>query len=169
MNFKIGWHVLYVKSRWEKKVYESLEEISLESFLPQVKIIKQWSDRKKTILKPLFPSYVFVNISSSLEFYKALSVNGACAYIRFGNEYARVTDQEVDQIKLLVGAKDVTDVLIDAQLPKVGEIKNIIYGPLNGLKCKVLKVGNVNRIIVQIDSLQQNITASIPSYYFEGN
>ncbi|MGY0408867.1 MAG: transcription termination/antitermination NusG family protein [Polaribacter sp.] len=89
MNFNIGWHVIYVKYRWEKKVHESLQEISLESFLPQIKTIKQWSDRKKTVLKPLFPSYVFVNINTSLEFHKALSVNGACTYIRFGKEYAR--------------------------------------------------------------------------------
>jgi len=167
MNFNIGWHVLYVKSRWEKKVHASLQEISLESFLPQVKTIKQWSDRKKTVLKPLFPSYVFVNINSSLEFHKALSVNGACAYIRFGKEYARVTEKEITQIQLLVGDKDITDVVMDAQLPKVGETKRIAYGPLSGLECEVLKVGNVNKIIVQIDSLQQNITASIPSYYFE--
>lgn len=167
MTFNIGWHVLYVKSRWEKKVYASLQEISLESFLPQVKTVQQWSDRKKTIIKPLFPSYVFVNINSSLEFHKALSVNGACAYIRFGKEYARVTEKEVNQIKLLVGAKDVTDVVMDTQLPKVGEIKKIVYGPLSGLECEVLKVGNVNKIIVYIHSLGQNITASIPSYYFE--
>ena len=34
MVFNIGWHVLYVKSRWEKKVHESLLEILLEPFLP---------------------------------------------------------------------------------------------------------------------------------------
>ena len=37
MNFNIGWHVLYVKSRWEKKVCEALQELSLEAFLPQIK------------------------------------------------------------------------------------------------------------------------------------
>lgn len=76
MKFTNGWYALYVKSRCEKKVHKSLKDISLESFLPQVIKIRQWSDRKKTILKPLFPSYVFVNINSSLEFHKALSVNG---------------------------------------------------------------------------------------------
>ena len=31
--------------------------------------------------------------------YRALSVNGACAYISFGREYARVTEKEINQIK----------------------------------------------------------------------
>ena len=167
MGFNIGWHVLYVKSRWEKKVYESLKEISLEVFLPQTKVIRQWSDRKKTILKPLFPSYVFVSINSSLEFHKALSVSGACAYISFGNEYARVPEKEIIQIKLLIGDKDITDIEMNTQPPKVGEIKMITYGPLSGLECEVLKVGNVNKIIVRIDSLRQNIEATIPVCSFE--
>ncbi|GAA3624985.1 UpxY family transcription antiterminator [Flavivirga jejuensis] len=167
MNFNIGWHVLYVKSRWEKKVYESLKEISLEVFLPQTKIIRQWSDRKKTILKPLFPSYVFVKINSSLEFYKALSINGACAYISFGNDYARVTEKEITQIKFLIGDKDITDIRMNIELPKVGEIKKIIYGPLSGLECEVIKTGNVKKIIVRIESLQQNIVAMIPLHFFE--
>ncbi|QHI35413.1 Transcription antitermination protein RfaH [Kordia antarctica] len=167
-NLYNGWHVLYVKSRHEKKVYDFLSELSLEAYLPLIKTIKKWSDRKKVVHEPLFPSYVFVNLTSSLDFHKAFSVSGACAYIRFGKEYAIVTDKEVNQIKLLIGSKDVTDVVMGTQLPKVGEIKKINYGALSGLNCEVLKVGNVNKIIVQIESLQQNITASIPSYYFEG-
>ena len=164
MNFAIGWYALYVKSRWEKKVYESLKDISLEPFLPQIKTIKQWSDRKKTILKPLFPSYVFVNINSSLEFHKALSVNGVCAYIRFGKEYARVTEKEINQIKLLIGDKNISDIETNVELPKIGEVKKITYGPLNGLNCEIIKADNHNKIIVRIDSLQQNIMATIPSY-----
>jgi transcription antitermination factor NusG len=164
MNFTIGWYALYVKSRWEKNVYESLKDISLESFLPQIKTVKQWSDRKKTILKPLFPSYVFVNINTSLEFHKALSVNGACAYIRFGKEYARVTEKEINQIKLLIGDKNISDIETNVELPKIGEVKKITYGPLNGLDCEIIKADNHNKIIVRIDSLQQNIMATIPSY-----
>ena len=167
-NSKRGkWHVMYVKSRQEKKVHQLLQEKNLISFLPIIETIRQWSDRKKTVLKPLFPSYVFVNISSPLEFQQALSVDGACAYIRFGKEYASATDKEINQIKLLVGDKDISDIEINSQLPKVGDIKQISFGPLDGLECKVLKVGNKNKIIVRINSLQQSITASIPSYYLE--
>ena len=32
MTFINGWYALYVKSRWEKKVYESLKEICLDTF-----------------------------------------------------------------------------------------------------------------------------------------
>lgn len=167
MNFNIGWHVLYVKSRWERKVYNSLKEISLESFLPEVKTIRQWSDRKKTILKPLFPSYVFVNINSSLEFHKAISVNGACTCIHFGKDYAIVPEKEINQIKMLVGDDNISDIEVNHQDLKVGEKKRITHAPLNGMECEILNVNNTNKIVVRIESLQQSITAVVPPYYLQ--
>ena len=166
MKFNKGWYVLYVKSCYERKVRDFLENLSIESFLPQIPVVRQWSDRKKTILKPLFSSYVFVNINSSLELHKALSVNGACAYIRFGKEYARVTEKEINQIKLLIGDKNVSEIETNVDLPKAGEVKKITYGPLNGLDCEIIKADNHNKIIVRIDSLQQNIVATVPVYSF---
>lgn len=164
VKFDCGWYVLYVKSCWEKKVHESLKEISLESFLPQIKTIRQWSDRKKVIMKPVFPSYVFVYINSSLGFHKALSVNGAFSYIRFGKEYARVQEREIDQIKLLIGDESIEGIEVTTQRPKVGEIKKITNGPLEGLDCEIIKVNNQNKIIVRIESLQQNILVTVPLY-----
>lgn len=164
MSFKNGWYVIYVNPNSEKKVHERLRDISIESFMPEIKIIRKWSDRKKTILKPLFSSYVFVKINTSLEFHKALSVNGTCAYIRFGKEYARVTEKEINQIKVLIEDENISDIETNVELPKIGEVKKITYGPLNGLDCEIIKADNHNKIIVRIDSLQQNIMATIPSY-----
>lgn len=165
MNYTNGWHVIYVKSRWEKRVYESLKEISLEPFLPLTKTLRQWSDRKKVIFRPLIPSYVFVNLNSPKEFHKALSVDGACSFIRFGKEYAKVTDKEINNMKFLVEDQNIIDLETNYQAPKVGEVRKINYGSLQGLECEVLKVNNTNKIVVRIDSLQQNIIATVPANY----
>lgn len=165
-TLKLGWYVLYVRSCHEKKVHDLLIRNQLVSYLPLVQTIRQWSDRKKTISKPLFPSYVFVKIRSTMDFHEALSIEGACAFIRFGNEYALATDIEINKIKVLVEDEHITDVEMKTDLPKIGDIKKISHGPLSGLECEILKVNNVNKIIVRIDSLQQNIIATIPSYLF---
>ncbi len=162
-----GWHVLRVKSLHERKINDLLLQTSIETFFPLIKILKKWSDRKKVISKPLFPSYIFVNIHSSVDFYKALDMYNAFGFIRFGKEYAKVTDKEINQIKLLIGDEDITDVEINTQLLNVGDIKKIAYGPLYGLECEIYKIGNAKKIIVQMNSLGQNITATIPSCYFE--
>ena len=47
------WYVLYVNVRHEKKVHEKFVEQNIESYLPIVKTLKQWSDRKKIVEEPL--------------------------------------------------------------------------------------------------------------------
>ena len=56
------WHVIYTKSKWEKKVEGLLLKANIESWCPVQKKERQWSDRKKIIEEPLFRSYVFVKI-----------------------------------------------------------------------------------------------------------
>lgn len=163
---KIGWHVLYVKSRQEKKVHSLLLENKLQAFLPLVTTIRKWSDRKKKVEVPLFSSYVFVKINSPMDFYKALNVEGACAYIRFSNEYAIVREDEITKLKLFVGNEDVKDIKTTPYQPKVGEVSKIKYGPLTGLECEVLRINDMHTIQVRIHSLKQNITANLPSFYF---
>ena len=159
-----GWFVLLVKSQWEKKVHSNLIDMGIESFLPLISKVHQWSDRKKRISKPLFPCYIFININTSLEFNQALSVTGCLTCLRFGDRYARVTEKEIDQIKFLVGEKEITDIVTSPRIPKIGETKKITYGALTGLNCEIINADNPNKIIVRIDSLRMDIMATIPSY-----
>src|ERR1700759_2085013 len=55
-----NWYVVYTKPRWEKKVAKQLEQKKIEHYCPLNKVQRQWSDRKKIILEPLFSCYVFV-------------------------------------------------------------------------------------------------------------
>lgn len=162
---KRGWHVLYVRSRCERKVETLLKEKQQEVFLPMVKTIRKWSDRNKIIEVPLFPSYIFVKINSAKDFHNTLSVDGACAYIKFGREYARVSNEEIMKIKLFLRSEDISDVKSNSKSIEIGEIKMIEHGPLSGLECEIIKVNNENKIVVRIESIQQNITATLPKYY----
>ena len=166
-TFKTGWYTIYVKSCQEKKVYHRLLEKGYDAFLPRVKTVRQWSDRKKTIEIPLFSSYVFANIKTWDDFHKVLEVKGTCGYIRFGNEYSRVREQEIVRIKLLIGVEEISNVKVAEYKLKVGEHREVKYGPLAGLECEILEAtNNQNKVSIRMDSMQKNITAILPSYYF---
>ena len=47
------WFAVFTKPRSEKKVHDRFEEHEIESFLPLIKTVRQWSDRKKTLKLPL--------------------------------------------------------------------------------------------------------------------
>ena len=48
-----AWYAVYTNSRAEKRVSDRLAEMGIETFLPLQKTLRQWSDRKKLVEKPL--------------------------------------------------------------------------------------------------------------------
>ena len=162
-----GWHVIYVKFKHEEKVHRELKKLDIDSFLPMISTVRQWSDRKKKVRIPLFPCYIFVNIKAKLDFHKILSLGSACSFIRFGNEYGRVYQNEIDQIKLMVEAKDLTEIQTNVELPNIGDKLKIEHGELSGLECEVYRIDNNHKVKVRINSLRQNISATIPASYFQ--
>jgi len=163
-NFKNKWYLLYVKPRHEKKVVKLLLENNIEAFSPMVNVVKQWSDRKKIVKQPLFPSYVFINVYNSSDFYKPLSIQGVYSFVRLGNERASVKESEINQIKLLIENEDLSDIESNDEVFKIGDKTKITHGLLNGLECQIINVNNQNKIIVRIYSLQKNITAVLPNH-----
>lgn len=59
------WLIIATRSRWEKKVLESLEALGVESFCPLNLVPRHWSDRIKMIEEPLFKKLIFVRISEA--------------------------------------------------------------------------------------------------------
>ncbi|KAA1246435.1 UpxY family transcription antiterminator [Aquimarina sp. RZ0] len=165
INQPTAWYVLYVKPRHEKKIENLLKEKQIETYLPLVKTIRKWSDRKKMIESPLFPSYLFVKIDFRKDSENVLSIRGFCTFIRFGSEFAKVQDHEIKSIRLLTEMSDVKDIENSDIAIKVGEYRRVQEGALSGLDCEIINVNNVNKIIVRIDSIKHSIMATLPSSF----
>src|SRR5215469_13750006 len=57
-----SWYAVQTTPRHEKKVSEELAAKDIHCFLPTLRHMRQWSDRKKVVIEPLFAGYVFVRI-----------------------------------------------------------------------------------------------------------
>src|SRR6476620_11050344 len=101
-NFTPAWRVIYTKPRNEKKVVESLTRLEIDSFLPPIKTLRTWHDRKKYLELPLFPSYVFVYLKNNHEYYNSLSADGVLFYVKTGKEIATISNSIIDNIQLIV-------------------------------------------------------------------
>ncbi|MCK5034403.1 MAG: UpxY family transcription antiterminator, partial [Candidatus Sabulitectum sp.] len=74
-----SWYAIYTKARNEKKVASLFLRDGIEHYLPLIKRIKFWSDRKKQVEEPLFSSYVFVHIKEQ-EHLKVLKTTGVVRF-----------------------------------------------------------------------------------------
>ena len=92
------WFILYTKPNQEIKVADQLKGMNIKSFCPTVTIIKNYSDRKKKILKPLLPSYVFVNIEEAKR-NDVFSAFGIVRYMFWLGKPAIVRESEIELMK----------------------------------------------------------------------
>ena len=92
------WFILYTKPNKEIQVAGHLKELGFVSFCPTITIVKQYSDRKKKIIKPLIPSYVFVFIENGRR-NDVFSIFGVVRYMFWMGKPAIVRDNEIELMK----------------------------------------------------------------------
>jgi transcription antitermination factor NusG len=146
------WHVIYTKSKWEKKVDELLMQRGFESWCPVQKQERQWSDRKKIIEVPLFRSYVFVKASKE-DYTRVLSTMGVVNFLYFEKKPAIIRDVEIEEIKKYLGLSTVSSIqIVDmTNLPAQTKV-TINQGLFMGQRGEVVKAGKKN-VFVRLDSI----------------
>ena len=95
----LQWIAIRSKPRSEKIVSNELNKKGIESFLPLLKKRQQWSDRKKWVQFPLFPSYLFARIELKDSLY-IMNTHGVNTIVKFGDKVITVDDKVVNSIKL---------------------------------------------------------------------
>src|SRR5258708_27917934 len=77
------WYAVQIVPRHEKKVAVELAAKGIECFLPTVSSVRQWSDRQRVIMEPLFAGYVFTwLVSASSSRIALLRTNGVVWFVR---------------------------------------------------------------------------------------
>ena len=149
------WYVVYTRPRWEKKVSSILDQKGIENYCPLNKVVKQWSDRKKTVMEPLFKGYVFVKIEDTKK-WEIKKVDGIINYIHWLGKPAIVKDSEITAIRRFLTEFENVEV-IDNQL-EVNSIVKINQGVLMDYKGIVIEIID-NKARVQIDSMGIRLSA----------
>lgn len=157
------WFVFYTKSRQEKKVDELLKRNGYESFLPLQTSMRQWSDRKKKVIAPLFNSYIFVNAFQH-EIPSILTTPGIAWNILLEGKPAVVRENEIQTIRRFLSSGLFLETGPADQSLKAGDVAEIIDGPLAGTKGIILKDNDEDKFIVEIGGIRQFIKVQIPAY-----
>jgi transcription antitermination factor NusG len=159
-SFNAGWYLIYTKPRHEKKVQNQLFEKKISSFLPTRKILREWSDRKKLVEEPLFPSYIFVYLNDMSDYFAGKEADGSLYYVRSGGVVARVNDDIISSIQLL--SNKAKDLEVSTDRFESGTRLLISKGPLTGLICEVVGCGTRQKLLVRVDLLQRNLLVALP-------
>jgi transcription antitermination factor NusG len=144
-----NWHVVYTKPRNEKKVASRLEQQGYDIYCPLIKTLRQWSDRKKKVQVPMFPSYVFVRVDEK-ERQGVLHDPGVLNYVFWLGKPAVVRDKEMDAVRQI--AEKGEEITVQSGRLEKGQFVEIPEGPFRGLTGTVDAVDN-RKVIVFIEQL----------------
>ena len=153
------WFAIYTKPRWEKKVAARLDEKGIENYLPLIKTLKIWSDRKKWVQEPLFKSYLFVHVDKH-EYIPALQTPGAVKYVSFENKAVSIPSIQIEAVKTFIESGE--DFLTDIPDIKIGDRVLIVRGSLMGLQGTLVEYQQKHRVRIIIDGIQQSLHLNIP-------
>lgn len=161
---ELKWYVLYTTSRSEKKVTDRLQEEKLEVFLPLITELRQWSDRKKKVERPLFNGYVFVKTVRS-KLWECLQIPGTVKFVHFSGQHATVREEDIEAIRRIV--KTGVAVETDGSEIEPGEQVEVIGGPLQHMVGECIEKGNKDYFLIRIPGIYQNILVNLPRKFLQ--
>ena len=162
----MSWYAVHTKSRFENKVHSGLLQKSLTVFLPKIWVWSSRKDRRKKILIPLFPGYIFVDLVVPdnrilLEVLKTPGVVRILGDLDDGTPRP-VPEKEIEAIKKLVSSE------LDVQqtnYPREGESALIIDGPFKGIQGHVVKTDYAKEeFVISFEFLNRYVSVKIDGF-----
>jgi len=162
----MSWYVVHTISRHEYKANSGLVQKKLTTFLPEIEVWSKRKDRKKKILTPLFPGYLFAE-ALSLDNEIKLAILKTAGVVRIlgkkeNSEPIPVPDSKIDAIRRFVNTKTK---IFTMQFPQDGEPARIIDGPFAGIEGTVVR-SNVEKelFVVSVDLLQRSVAIKLKGF-----
>lgn len=160
------WYAVHTRSRFEQKVYEGICGKSIETFLPRIQVMSRRKDRRKKILVPLLPGYVFVQFDMNPETYwDIIKTTGVVRMVGFEGKPVPAREEEISSLMILNG----TDRTVQNRaFMKRGDRVMIMEGPLRGLVGFYLRhKGQADKVVVSIELLKRSLEVEIEDWALE--
>jgi transcription antitermination factor NusG len=153
------------RARHEKVIAQRLRDRGVTTFLPLVREVHGWSDRRKTVELPLFGCYVFARILPRNEDrLRVLVVDGVLRFVGPGGQGIPIPEEQIEAVRKLV----------EEELPfcshpflKIGQRVRIRSGALNGVEGILVARSGEKTLVVSIDAIQRSMAVRIEGYDVE--
>jgi len=162
----VRWWALHTKSRFEQKVHTGLRGKSLEAFLPKIQVMSRRKDRRKKIMVPLIPGYVFVRSAlEPEEYHRIIQTVGVVRMVAFKGKPVPADEQEISSLMILNGTDRTVQ---NRSYMRKGDRVMIMEGPLKSLQgFYVRHKGKNDLVVVSVELLQRSLEVEIEGWSLE--
>lgn len=150
------WYLVMSKPRQEERAFDNLSRQGYPCYLPKVNVEKIRDGKVQLKQEPLFPRYVFIQLSSTEHNWGPIrSTLGVSTLVRFGIDFAKVPTSVIDGIQSFAEAHQ-------EDAFEEGERILIKSGPLKGMEAEFQNIDGDSRAIVLIELLHKIQKLKVP-------
>jgi transcription antitermination factor NusG len=161
---KPHWFAIRTRSRHEKLVADQLQRQNIESFLPLLKSVREWSDRKKEVEMPLFSGYSFARlVLCSSDRLRVLQTQGVAGFVGVRGLGIPVPQEQIDSLKTLL-ANQIP--MKEHPFLQIGQRVRIKGGALDRVE-GILAGQDDRNLIISVEPIHRSLSVSIHGYRFE--
>jgi len=153
------WFAVQTGYRCEQRVAQGLVTKGFETYLPLMREVHHWTDRKKIVDVPVFSGYLFVRCDPDVQNrVRVLETPGTLRLLGGNHAPSPVPDHEVEAVRRMLSS-GLDCERCESLTP--GSIVRVVCGPLAGLRGRLVKIKNNVRLIVAISLFSQAISTEL--------
>jgi transcription antitermination factor NusG len=160
-----SWYAVHTMARHEKRVAAQFREKRICAFLPLLRQVHRWSDRRSMVDVPLFSCYAFVRTAQMAEErLKILRTPGVLGFVGNERQGTPIPDDQIESLR-----KATSDEVACVPYPFIsaGKRVRIRGGSLDGVEGILVDQGEDQQVIVSVELLRRSVSIQVKGYDIE--
>jgi transcriptional antiterminator RfaH len=157
----IAWYAVYTRPHGEVKALDNLLRQGYAAYLPRYRTQISHARRRHSVLRPLFPRYLFAGIDrAAMRWRPILSTAGVSDLVRAGEEPTAVAPAIVDALREHERA-GAFDRLAQRRPLRLGELVRISAGAFEDMIGRLVELHEQDRVVVLIELLGRTVRTQL--------
>jgi transcription antitermination factor NusG len=160
-----SWYAVHTMARHEKRIAAQFEEKRVCTFLPLLRQIHKWSDRRSVVEVPMFSCYAFVRIAQTTEErLKILRTPGVLGFVGNERQGTPIPDEQVESLRAAL--RENVPCYPHAFI-RAGKRVRIRGGSLDGVEGILVRQGADQSLVVTVEVLHRSVAIRVEGYDIE--
>jgi transcription antitermination factor NusG len=160
-----NWYAVHTMARHEKRIAAQFAEKHVCTFLPLVRQIHKWSDRRSVVEIPMFSCYAFVRMVQCVdERLKVLRTPGVLGFVGNERQGTAIPDEQIESLRTVI---DSNAPCVPHPFLGAGKRIRIRGGALDGVEGIFVRQGEDQSLVVSVELLSRSVSIRVEGYDIE--
>jgi transcription antitermination factor NusG len=162
---ELSWYAVHTRARHEKRVAAQFEEKRVCTFLPLLRQIHKWSDRRVNVEVPMFSCYAFVRVVHTVEErLKVLRTPGVLGFVGSERQGTPIPDEQIETLQTAIRENIPC---FPYPFIRAGRRVRIRGGSLDGVEGILVRQGADQSLVVSVELLRRSVAIRVEGYEIE--